>query len=63
MNDVKVKLIINVELTNLDVIARIEKICTELSQTPEEFISNAINKLLHDIQFVRDLRNYSKISR
>jgi hypothetical protein len=45
MKDVKVKLIINVEFTNLDVIARIENICTELSLTSEEFISNAINKL------------------
>lgn len=43
MNDVKVKLIINVELTNLDAITRIEKICTELSLAPEEFISKAIN--------------------
>ncbi|GLC29651.1 hypothetical protein [Clostridium omnivorum] len=63
MNDIKVKLIINVELTDFDVIARIENICTELLITPEEFIPNAINKLLHKIQFVRDLRNYSKTSR
>lgn len=50
----------NLEFKNLETISRVESMCVKLSITPEEFIVKAIKKLLSDLEFVHELRNYNE---
>lgn len=50
----------NLEFKNLEIISRVESMCVKLSITPEDFIVKAINKLLNDLEFVHNLRNYNE---
>jgi hypothetical protein len=60
MSKLKSGIIINIEIPDLQVISDLNNICTELSITPDVFISKSIEHMLYDIQFVRSLRGYSK---
>jgi hypothetical protein len=60
MEDLKTNITLNIEFKNTELLSQINTISMELSMTTEQFILSGINKLLHDIQFVRDLRNLNK---
>lgn len=63
MIDLEVTTTIKLEFKNFEIVSKVENICTELSITPEEFIIKAISKLLKDVHFVRELRNYNIIQK
>ena len=56
MNLIKTSITINIVITDTELIAKIEVICTELSISLDQFMLFAINKLIYDIQFIRNLR-------
>lgn len=60
MDEIKTNLILNIEIENPDLISKINIISTELSLSLNDFILEAINKLLTDINFVRALRELSQ---
>ncbi|WP_411679601.1 hypothetical protein [Clostridium thailandense] len=62
MEDLKTRINLNIEFKNTELLSQINTISMELSMTTEQFILNAINKLLYDVRFIRDLRNMNKIS-
>ncbi len=53
----KSKVILNIEINDLDLISELNNISTELNISQEELIKASIEKLLKDIQYVRNLRN------
>ena len=53
----KSKVILNIEINDLDLISELNIISTELNISQEELIKASIEKLLKDIQYVRNLRN------
>ena len=53
----KSKVILNIEINDLDLISELNTISTELNISQEELIKASIEKLLKDIQYVRNLRN------
>lgn len=57
MKDIRSKIIINLEINNLDLISTINILAEELSITVDELIMFSIEKLIYDIEYVRRLRN------
>ncbi|MDU6036931.1 MAG: hypothetical protein E6Y83_01185 [Clostridium butyricum] len=57
MKDIRSKIIINLEINNLDLISTINILSEELSITVDELIMCSIEKLIYDIEYVRRLRN------
>ncbi|MCI7443772.1 MAG: hypothetical protein MSA89_11955 [Clostridium sp.] len=53
----KSKVILNIEINDLDLISELNTISIELNISQEELIKASIEKLLKDIQYVRNLRN------
>ena len=53
----KSKVILNIEINDLDLISELNTISTELNISQEELIKASNEKLLKDIQYVRNLRN------
>lgn len=62
MEDLKTSINLNIQFKNTDLLSQINTISMELSMTTEQFILSAINKLLYDIRFIRDLRTINKNS-
>lgn len=60
MNQLDTNVIINIEFKDLELLSRINQITLELSILLEYFIKIALEKLLNDIQLIRDLRNFEK---
>lgn len=58
----KTRINLNIEFKNTELLSQINTISMELSMTTEQFILNAINKLLYDIRFIRDLTTINKNS-
>jgi hypothetical protein len=48
---------IQIEFKDLELLSKINQITLELSIPLDVFITTALDKLLSDIQFVRELRN------
>lgn len=57
MKDIKSNITINVEITNGELLAKVETICNELSLSLDVFILSSLNKLIADVHFVHELRN------
>ena len=57
MEEISIKIVANIEITNLDLIEKLNVLSQELSSPIEELILEAINKLVIDIEFVRKLRH------
>lgn len=58
MNDyIKSSIIINIEITDKELLSKIDTVCTELSLSLDQFMLYAINKLLYDIKLVHSLRS------
>ena len=57
MEEISIKIVANIEITNLDLISKLNILSQELSLPIEELILEAINKLVVDIEFVRKLRH------
>lgn len=57
MENIKAKIILNVEIRDTRLINELNNISQELSLELNEFILCAIEKMLYDITFVRKLRN------
>ncbi len=57
MEEISIKIVANIEITNLDLIEKLNVLAQELSSPIEELILEAINKLVIDIEFVRKLRH------
>jgi len=60
MENLKISVQLNMEMENLIIMQELSNVCTELSLSPEQFILYSLEKLLHDIQFVRKLRLANK---
>jgi hypothetical protein len=58
VKDLKATVSMNIEITNQEILSKIDTICTELSLSLDQFIIYSIDKLLYDIQFVHNLRLY-----
>ena len=57
MEEISIKIVANIEITNLDLISKLNILSQELSLPIEELILESINKLVVDIEFVRKLRH------
>lgn len=58
MKDLNSSANIKVDITNTELMLEINSICIELSLSLDQFITYAINKLLHDIKFIRDIKTH-----
>lgn len=57
MKTINSKIIMNLEIDNLDLISKINILSQELSITVDELIMCSIEKMIYDIEYVRRLRN------
>ena len=51
---------LNIEFKDLELLSKLNQFASELSIPLEDFIKIALEKLLNDIQFIRDLRNFAQ---
>ena len=58
MNPLNSNVILHIEIKDLDLITKLNYLTSELSISLEDFILVALDKLINDINFVRDLRNF-----
>lgn len=59
MKPLNANVTLNIEFKDLELISRLNHLTLELSIPLEAFIKVAIDRLLNDIQFIRDLRNFN----
>lgn len=59
MKSLNANVTLNIEFKDLELISELNHLTLELSIPLEDFIKVAIDKLLNDIQFIRDLRNFN----
>ena len=57
MKTINSKIIINLEINDLDLISKLNILSQELSITIDELIMYSIEKMIYDIEYVRTLRN------
>lgn len=57
MKDIKAKIILDIEIENVELISQLNVFSQELSLSLDEIILYAIEKLIYDIKFVRKLRD------
>lgn len=57
MKDIKAKIILDIEIENVDLISQLNVFSQELSLSLDEIILYAIEKLIYDIKYVRKLRD------
>lgn len=57
MENIEAKIILNIEIENIDLISQLNIVSQELSKSLEELIVYSLEKLLYDIKFVRELRD------
>jgi len=58
MKQLNANVTINIEFKDLELLLKLNQLTLELSIPLEDFIKIALEKLLKDIQFIRDLRNF-----
>ena len=58
MEKLKASINLEVEINNTELLMKLNTVLAEQSLTLEQFILLAVNKLLYDIEFVRNLRKY-----
>lgn len=57
MKEIETKIILNVEVKDIELVNNLTIITQELSLSMDEFVLYAIEKMLDDIKFIRNLRN------
>lgn len=57
MKNIESKLILNIEINNLELVTQLNNLSEELNIELDDLILHAIQKMIYDIKFVRDLRN------
>ena len=58
MCNLKSKVILNLEINDLELISELNRISLELDISQDKLIESAIKKLINDIEYVRQLKNY-----
>lgn len=58
MCNLKSKVILNLEINDLELISELNRISLELNISQDKLIESAIKKLINDIEYVRQLKNY-----
>lgn len=58
MNQLNANVILNIEFQDFELLSKLNQITLELSIPVECFIKIALEKLLDDVQLIRDLRNF-----
>jgi hypothetical protein len=61
MKSLKANITLNIELSDSELMSKLNILCMEYSISLEDFITASINKLLYDIEFSRKLRNYKSV--
>ena len=57
MCNLKSKVILNIEINDLELISELSRLSIELNISQEELIKTSIAKLIKDIEYVRRLRH------
>lgn len=57
MDSINSKIILNVEINNIDLISKLNILSQEMSRPLDDLILYSIEKLLFDIEFIRKVRN------
>lgn len=57
MCNLKSKVILNIEINDLELISQLSRLSIELNISQEELIKTSIEKLIKDIEYVRSLRH------
>ena len=58
MCNLKSKVILNLEINDLELVSELNRISVELNISQDKLIESAIKKLINDIEYVRQLKNY-----
>ncbi len=58
MCNLKSKVILNLEINDLELVSELNRISLELNISQDKLIESAIKKLINDIEYVRQLKNY-----
>ena len=58
MCNLKSKVIFNLEINDLELVSELNRISLELNISQDKLIESAIKKLINDIEYVRQLKNY-----
>ena len=58
MCNLKSKVILNLEINDLELISELNRISLELNISQDKLIESALKKLINDIEYVRQLKNY-----
>ncbi|MCI7442640.1 MAG: hypothetical protein SOY42_04790 [Clostridium sp.] len=57
MCNLKSKVILNLEINDLELVSELNRISLELNISQDKLIESAIKKLINDIEYVRQLKN------
>ena len=57
MCNLKSKVILNLEINDLELVSELNRISLELNISQDKLIDSAIKKLINDIEYVRQLKN------
>ena len=57
MCNLKSKVILNIEINDLELISELSRLSIEINISQEELIKTSIAKLIKDIEYVRSLRH------
>lgn len=57
MNQINSKVILNIEIEDLELISKLNILSQELSISLNELVLDSIKKLIYDIEYIRKLRN------
>ena len=57
MCNLKSKVILNLEINDLELVSALNRISLELNISQDKLIESAIKKLINDIEYVRQLKN------
>ena len=58
MCNLKSKVILSLEINDLELVSELNRISLELNISQDKLIESAIKKLINDIEYVRQLKNY-----
>jgi hypothetical protein len=59
MNSLNTNVTLNIEFKDLELLSKLNYLTAELSISLNDFIIISLHKLISDIQFTRNLRNYT----
>jgi len=57
MNQINSKVILNIEIEDLELISKLNILSQELSIELNELVLYSIKKIIYDIEYIRELRN------